>query len=125
MSPGHPYIPQEVSSARLIRQGSHMMYDYTEYRVLNDSINLGNSSDDYVRDSWKLRNAWVKRHLPFECCNVSVDGFFLEQLHLIQKLYCFFSNLRSRVLQGKIAELFGDGFGFAQQKLVYLAMTIW
>ena len=90
MSPGHPYIPQEVSSARLIRQGSHMMYDYTEYRVLNDSINLGNSSDDYVRDSWKLRNAWVKRHLPFECCNVSVDGFFWNNYTLFKNFTVFF-----------------------------------
>ena len=36
------------------------VYDYTEYRVLNDSIDICNSPDNYVRDSWKLRNKWVK-----------------------------------------------------------------
>ena len=32
------------------------VYDYTEYRVLNDSIDICNSTDNFVQDSWKLRN---------------------------------------------------------------------
>ena len=31
------------------------VYDFTEYRVLNDSINICNSTDNYVQDSGKLR----------------------------------------------------------------------
>ena len=66
------------------------VYDYTEYRVVNDIINLCNSSDDCVRDSWKLRIEWMKRHLPFEHCSVSVDGFFRNNYTLLKNFSVFF-----------------------------------
>ena len=46
------------------------MYDYTEYRVLNDSIDICNSRDNYVQDSWKLRNKWVKAAGRLVSCRV-------------------------------------------------------
>ncbi|XP_028412144.1 uncharacterized protein LOC114534865 [Dendronephthya gigantea] len=48
------------------------VYDYTEYRVLNDTIKICNSTDDYVRDIWKLRNKWVKNFISFKSCNRSI-----------------------------------------------------
>ncbi|CAB3996765.1 Hypothetical predicted protein [Paramuricea clavata] len=35
-------------------------YDYTEYRVLNDSIKICNSTDNYVWNIWKVRNEMGK-----------------------------------------------------------------
>ena len=45
------------------------MYDYTEYRVLNDGIKICNSTDNYVRNIWKLRNDWVKRWMHYKSCD--------------------------------------------------------
>ena len=44
------------------------MYSYTEYRVLNDSIKICNSSDNFVKNSWKLRNKWVKGERHVKSC---------------------------------------------------------
>ena len=44
------------------------VYDFTEYRVLNDSISICNSTDKYVQESWKLRNGWVKNKGHFFSC---------------------------------------------------------
>ena len=44
------------------------VYDFTEYRVLNDSIDICNSTDKYVQESWKLRNGWVKKKRHFLSC---------------------------------------------------------
>ncbi|CAB3993846.1 Hypothetical predicted protein [Paramuricea clavata] len=49
------------------------VYDYTEYRVLNDSINICNSSDNYVRNIWKVRNKWVKAKMHDKSCNKPID----------------------------------------------------
>ena len=32
------------------------IYSYTEYRALNDSIKICNSTDNFVKNTWKLRN---------------------------------------------------------------------
>ena len=66
------------------------VYHYTEYRILNDSIHICNSKDNYVRDSWKLRNDWVKQLLPFKHCNASVDGFFWNNYTLFKNFTVFF-----------------------------------
>ena len=48
----------------------NMVYDYTEYRVLNDGIKICNSTDNYVRNIWKLRNEWVKSTMHYyKSCN--------------------------------------------------------
>ena len=44
------------------------VYDFTEYRILNDRINICNSTDKYVQESWKLRNGWVKKERHFLSC---------------------------------------------------------
>ncbi|CAB3993516.1 Hypothetical predicted protein [Paramuricea clavata] len=45
------------------------VYDYTEYRVLNDSITICNSTDNYVRNIWKVRNKWLKATMHQQSCN--------------------------------------------------------
>ena len=44
------------------------VYDYTEYRALNDGIKICNSTDANIRKIWKLRNDWVKQNRHFESC---------------------------------------------------------
>ena len=48
------------------------VYDYTEYRVLNDSIKICNSTDNYKRNIWKLRNYWVKGTMYQQSCNLPI-----------------------------------------------------
>ena len=45
------------------------VYDYTEYRVLNDSIKICNSSDNDVRNIWKERSKYVKQSTHYKSCN--------------------------------------------------------
>jgi hypothetical protein len=53
--------------------------DYTEYRVLNDGIKICNSTDDYVRSSWKLRTAWVKEQKHFKSCTYPAKNVFINK----------------------------------------------
>ena len=55
------------------------VYDYTEYRVLNDSIKICNSTDNYVENIWKLRNDWVKARMYQKSCNKSIRSFWLPR----------------------------------------------
>ena len=45
------------------------VYDYTAYRVLNDSIKICNSSNNDVRNIWKERNKYVKQWMHYKSCN--------------------------------------------------------
>ena len=55
------------------------VYDYTEYRVLNDSIKICNSTSDYVRNIWKVRNKWVKAKMHEKGCNKPIRTFWIDQ----------------------------------------------
>ncbi|CAB4024663.1 Hypothetical predicted protein [Paramuricea clavata] len=48
------------------------VYDYAEYRVLNDGINICNSTDNYVRNIWKVRNKLVKGTIHRKTCNLPI-----------------------------------------------------
>ena len=72
----------------------NQMYDYTEYRVVNDSINICNSTDNFVQDSWRVRSKIVKKDLGFKHCNVWVDGFFRNNYTLFKNLTVFFRPTR-------------------------------
>ena len=39
------------------------VYDYTEYRVLDDGIKICNSTNNYVRNTWKERNKCIKARM--------------------------------------------------------------
>jgi hypothetical protein len=55
------------------------VYDYTEYRVLNDGIKICNSTDNYVRNIWKVRNKWVKRKMHYKSCNPYVYFYIISR----------------------------------------------
>ncbi|CAB3993513.1 Hypothetical predicted protein [Paramuricea clavata] len=55
------------------------VYDYTEYRVLNDAIKICNSTDNYVRNIWELRNDWVKATMHLKSCNKPNRSFSLPR----------------------------------------------
>ena len=51
------------------------MYSYTEYRALKDGIKVCHSTDNFVKNSWKLRNYWVILKRIFNSCNKPVVDF--------------------------------------------------
>ncbi|CAB4018736.1 Hypothetical predicted protein, partial [Paramuricea clavata] len=55
------------------------VYDYTEYRVLNNSVKICNSTDNYVRNIWKLRNEWVKATIDGKSCNKPITYIKFER----------------------------------------------
>ncbi len=62
------------------------MYDYTEYRVLNDGIKICNSTDNYVRNIWKLRNDWVKKTMHFKSCRKpTLEGEVRQEKYTVLK----------------------------------------
>ena len=62
------------------------VYDYTEYRVLNDGIKICNSTDYDVRNIWKVRNTWVKARMYKKSCNLHTDvGAIPRQLYTVRK----------------------------------------
>ena len=48
---------------------SNKIYDYTEYRVLNHSIKICNSTDNFIKGIWKLRNYWIIRTRTSKICD--------------------------------------------------------
>ncbi|CAB4041391.1 Hypothetical predicted protein [Paramuricea clavata] len=64
------------------------MYDYTEYRVLNDSIKICNSTDNYVRNIWKVRNKRVKLTMHYKSCNEPIKDFLSHrQYYTVNKQF--------------------------------------
>ena len=56
------------------------VYGYTEYRVLNDSIKICNSTENYVRNIWKLRNKWVKAKMHYKSCNKPIYFYIISRM---------------------------------------------
>jgi hypothetical protein len=65
------------------------VYNYTEYRVLNtDSIKICNSTDNYVRNIWKVRNKWVKATMHQKSCNKPIKESWLNrQYYTVKKQF--------------------------------------
>ena len=55
------------------------VYDYTEYRVLNDGIKICNSTDNDARNIWKVRNKWVKITMHSKSCNQPTDDIMIPR----------------------------------------------
>jgi hypothetical protein len=61
------------------------LYDYTEYRVLDDSVKICNSSDNDARDIWKERNKYVKEWMYYKSCNLPDVYWFPQELYTVRK----------------------------------------
>ena len=72
------------------------VYDYTEYRVLNDGIKICNSTDYYVRNIWKVRNKWVKALTQYRSCNKFAVYFVFTR-----REYTLLKDFRVRILATK------------------------
>ena len=59
------------------------MYSYTEYRALNDGIKICNSTDDFVKNIWKLRNNWVMATRHSQSCK-TISTFY-KHYYIINK----------------------------------------
>ena len=64
------------------------VYDYTEYRVLNDGIKICNSTDNYVRNVWKVRNKWIKARMHEKSCNKPIRfAWFYRKYYTVSKQF--------------------------------------
>ncbi len=72
------------------------MYDYTEYRVLNDGVKICNSTDNDVRNIWKLRTVWVKARRHYKSCRKPI----LER-ELPQEEYAVLKDFRILIFEPK------------------------
>ena len=73
------------------------VYDYTEYRVLNDGIKICNSTDNYIRNIWKLRNKWVKARMHKKSCNKPIrTSWFHRKSYTVNKHFTVFLAARSQ-----------------------------
>jgi hypothetical protein len=85
----------------LVRTDFSILYknkvnNYTEYRVLNDSIKICNSTDYYVRNIWKLRNNWVKATMDEKSCNKPITYIQFDRWE-----YTVLKNFRVLILATK------------------------
>ncbi|CAB3981159.1 Hypothetical predicted protein [Paramuricea clavata] len=73
------------------------VYDYTEYRILNDVIKICNSTDNYVRNIWKLRNKWVKAKIHQRSCNKPIREYWMKrQYYTVNKQFTVYSGRRGQ-----------------------------
>jgi hypothetical protein len=73
------------------------VYDYTEYRVLNDSIKICNSTDNYVRKIWKVRNKWVKAKMHQKSCNKPIrESWFYRKHYILNKQFTVYLGRRGQ-----------------------------
>ena len=73
------------------------MYDYTEYRVLNDGIKICNSTQAYIRNIWKVRNWWVKATMHLNSCNDPNNRFsFYKKYYAVDKHFTVYLSTRSQ-----------------------------
>ncbi|CAB3981155.1 Hypothetical predicted protein [Paramuricea clavata] len=68
------------------------VYDYTEYRVLNDGIKICNSTDNYVGNIWKVRNKWVKATMHQKTCNKPIqESWLYREFYIVNKQFTVYS----------------------------------
>ncbi|CAB3987510.1 Hypothetical predicted protein [Paramuricea clavata] len=73
------------------------VYDYTEYRVLNDGIKICNSTDNYVRNIWKVRNKWVTARMHQKSCNKPIrESWFYRKYYTLNKQFTIYLTRRSQ-----------------------------
>ena len=73
------------------------VYDYTKYRVLDDSIKICNSTDNHVRNIWKLRNDWVKQRMHLKSCNKPIrTRWFYKQYYTVNKQFTVYLGSRGQ-----------------------------
>ncbi|CAB4023183.1 Hypothetical predicted protein [Paramuricea clavata] len=73
------------------------VYDYTEYRVLNETTKICNSTDNYVRNIWKVRNKWVKAKMHEKSCNKPISTVRLpRKYYTVNKQFTIYYAARSQ-----------------------------
>ncbi|CAB3996768.1 Hypothetical predicted protein [Paramuricea clavata] len=72
------------------------VYNYTEYRVLNDGIKICDSTDNFLRNIWKERNKWVKALMQYGICN-NLPVYFV----FTRREYTLLKDFKVRILARK------------------------
>jgi hypothetical protein len=96
----------------------NMAYDYTDYRVLNDGIKICNSTNNYVRNIWKLRNKWVKARMHEKSCNKPIRTFwFYRKYYTVDKQFTVYLTSSSQYLTRNDYGVKDDKLKICQEKL--------
>ena len=96
------------------------VYDYTEYRVLNDSIDICNSPDNYVRDSWKLRNKWVKNSTHLFSCKRTVRTIPAKHFTVLKDFSVRISLTKHVIPKGHYGVSYEGKLQICAEKVLYL-----
>jgi hypothetical protein len=72
------------------------VYDYTEYRVLNDGIKICNSTDHCVRNIWKVRNRWLKATMHQKSCNEPIREIWMQNYYTVNKQFTVYFGIRGQ-----------------------------
>ena len=76
------------------------MYSYTEYRVLNETIKICNSTDNFVKNIWKIRNDWTKaRQRLKSCSNSTLLTILNPEIYIVRKDFSVFIPPTKQVLK--------------------------
>ena len=96
------------------------VYDYTEYRVMNDSIKICNTSDNFVRNVWKRRNAWIKEMMHFKGCMNRKDAVrIFHKLYTVQKDFRIVFSPSLQVITPREYGVFQGKLLICLEKLLY------
>ena len=96
------------------------MYNYAEYRVLNDSIKICNSTDNYVRNIWKLRNEWVKWTMHYKSCNQPIYAYMIpRKLYTVRKDFSVLILPTDQVIAKYNYGVFEGKLEICEEKLLY------
>ena len=96
------------------------VYDYTEYRVLNDGIKICNSTDNYKRNIWKLRNDYVKASMHFKSCDKATNFYtILQELYTVRKDFSVLILLTNQVIAKYDYGVFEGKLEICEEKIIY------
>ena len=101
------------------------MYNYTEYRVLNDGIKICNSTDNYVWNIWKLRNSWVKALMQAKSCNKPITYTeYNQEKYTVLKDFSVIIRKTNQMIQKYDYGVFEDKLVICDEKLFYYITNI-
>jgi hypothetical protein len=95
------------------------VYDYTEYRVVDDSVKICNSSDNDARDIWKERNKYVKEWMHYKSCNLPDVYWYHQELYTVRKDFSVLFLPTDQVIAKYDYGVFKGKFAICEEKLLY------
>ena len=95
------------------------VYDYTEYRVLDDSVKICNSSDNDARNIWKERNKYVKQWMYYQSCNLPDVYWLHQEFYIVRKDFSVLILPTDQVIAKYDYGMFQGKLEICEEKLFY------